>query len=539
MERMDLDQWSARDVARLLALVENERRYYQDLVADLPVALAILAADRSVVCTNRAFRQLLGARTEDLRGKTVEQVLPSDVLIEKIRDLTVNGVMQAAFLLPFREKTLRVSVLALRHGAEESEVLVVATDVTDVRSGRVAAAGALPAPAAQRKQPDQQRITAERNAALRGLCGRLAHDLNNPLMIITGYAEELLGGLEAGDPRRADAEQILAATQRVSDITEQLLQFTRRHANPPQPVELSALLPGLQEKIARAAGKGVTLTLAPPAPVWAMCDSGQLEEILLALAFSPREGAQGRTRLRVACETTHIVEQADEGGPLPPGAYARVVMQDNGQGGDADKRRAMFEAVVMKDAQGKVTDQTAAAGIARAYAIAREWGGDIAFESEPSQGSAFHIYLPAAKAPSASSPPRATRSAGRSATAQRETILVVDDEPGIRGLVVKILRRERYQVLEAGSAAEAVTVAVSHGAPVQLLVTDVMMPGGSGRELAEQFRESMPDLKVLYMSGFTGDEFARTSELPRGSGFLQKPFTLDALVGLVRELLDS
>lgn len=539
MERMDLDQWSARDVARLLALVENERRYYQDLVADLPVALAVLAADRSVVSANRAFRQLLGARMEDLRGKTIEQVLPSDVLIEKIRDLTVNGVIQAAFLLPFRDKKLRVFVLALRHGAEESEILVVATDVTDIRSGRVADAGALPAPSAQPKQPDQQRITAERNAALRGLCGRLAHDLNNPLMIITGYAEELLGGLETGDPRRADAEQILTATQRVSDITEQLLQFTRKHANRPQPVELSALLAGLKEKIVRAAGKGVTVELPSAAPLWASCDPAQMEEILLALAFPLREGAQGRTRLRVALEATHIVEQTDGGGALPAGAYARVVMQDNGQGVDADKRRAMFEAVVMKDAQGKATDQTAATGIARAYAIAREWGGDIAFESEPSQGSAFHVYLPVAKAPSALPQLRPPRDAGRGATAPRETILVVDDEPGIRGLVVKILRRERYQVLEAGSAAEAVTVAVNHGAPVRLLVTDVMMPGGSGRQLAEQFRETMPDLKVLYMSGFTGDEFARASELPRGSRFLQKPFTLDALVGMVRELLDS
>src|SRR4029078_4903697 len=113
---------------------------------------------------------------------------------------------------------------------------------------------------------------AERNAALRGLCGHLAHDLNNPLMIITGYAEELLSGLEANDPRRADAEQILTATQRVSNITEQLLQFTRKHANPPQPVELSALLSGMREKIARTAGKGVAVELAPMAPLWASCD---------------------------------------------------------------------------------------------------------------------------------------------------------------------------------------------------------------------------------------------------------------------------
>jgi CheY-like chemotaxis protein len=262
-----------------------------------------------------------------------------------------------------------------------------------------------------------------------------------------------------------------------------------------------------------------------------------MEEILLALAFPLREGAQERTRLRIACETTHVAEQADDGGPLSPGAYARIVMQDNGVGVDADKRRMMFEAVLMKETPAKVTEQTAAAGIARAYAIVREWGGDITFESEPSRGSAFQLYLPVAT--TVAPPSRSPRAAGRSAATPRETILVVDDEPGIRGLVVKILRRERYQVLEAGSAAEAVTVAVNHGAPIQMLVTDVMMPGRSGRELADQFRETMPNLKVLYISGFTGDEFARTGEFPRGSRFLQKPFTLDALVRMVRELLDS
>lgn len=539
MERMDLEQWSARDVARLLALVENERRYYQDLVAELPVALAVLAGDRSVVSSNRAFRQLLGLRMEDLRGKTIEQVVPSDVLIEKIRDLAVNGVAQPAFPLPFRDKTLGISILALRRGADETETLVVAHDVTGVRAERSAVMDAITAPSAQRKQLERQWITAERNAALRGLCGHLAHDLNNPLMLITGYAEELLSGLEANDPRRADAEQILAATQRVSNITEQLLQFTRKHANAPQPVELSALLSGLQDKIARTAGKGVAVELTPPAPLWATCDPAQLEEILLALAFPLREGARERTRLRIACEPAHVLEQADDGGLLPAGAYARIVMQDNGVGVDPDQRRAMFEAVLMKDVTAKVTEQTAAAGITRAYAIVREWGGDITFESEPSRGSAFQMYLPLAKPAAAASPQRSPRGAGRGAAAPRETILVVDDEPGIRGLVVKILRRERYQVLEAGSAAEAVTVAVNHGTPIQMLVTDVIMPGRGGRELAEQFRETMPNLKVLYMSGFTGDEFARTGEFPRGSRFLQKPFTLDALVSMVRELLDS
>ena len=179
-----------------------------------------------------------------------------------------------------------------------------------------------------------------------------------------------------------------------------------------------------------------------------------------------------------------------------------------------------------------VKEPGSAAALARAYAIVGEWGGDIAVHSEPSRGSAFEVFLPLAKA--GWQPGKDRRSV---ASPAETTILVVDDEPGIRGLVAKILRREKYHVIEAGSADEAVTAALNHGAPIQMLVTDVMMPGRSGRELADQFRETIPSLKVLYMSGHTGAESLRPGALPPGSRFLQKPFTLDALVSTVRELL--
>lgn len=521
MERMDRDQWSARDVARLLALLEDQRRYYQDIVAALPVAVAALDGNRSIASCNRAFRQLVGMRTEDLRGKTIEQVMPSDVLIEKIRDLTVNGVVQPAFDIPFHQKILQVSITALRDGDDEIGILLVAAGSGPERG----ISHGSPAFSAERAQLEQQRITAQRNLALRGLSGRLAHDLNNPLMIVTGYAEELLQGFKADDPRRADVEQILEATQRISGVTAQLLQFTRKQANAPQPVDLSAVLSGLKDKIGRAAGKGVRVEIPQGAAVWASCEQEQIEEIVLALASAGREGAQERTRLQVACDTAAITEALEES-TLQPGTYARITVRDNGQGIPADRRNALFEAVVVKE--------PGQAAFARVYAIVNEWGGDIAVHSEPSRGSAFEIYLPLAKA--GGQPGKDRRSA---ASPAGTTILVVDDEPGIRGLVAKILRREKYQVIEARGADEAVTAALNHGAPVQMLVTDVMMPGRSGRELADQFRETIPGLKVLYMSGHTGAESLRPGALPPGSRFLQKPFTLDALVSTVRELLSS
>jgi CheY-like chemotaxis protein len=182
------------------------------------------------------------------------------------------------------------------------------------------------------------------------------------------------------------------------------------------------------------------------------------------------------------------------------------------------------------------------AAIARAYSTAREWGGDIAFSSQPFRGSAFTIYLPRARPPAEPAPapvpaPPVELPVPVSEPAL-ETILLVEDEAGIRALVRKILTRERYRVLEAGSAEEASEVAGSFEGRIDLLLTDVMLPGMGGRDLAERLRESLPDLRVLYVSGFTDDESVRAGGFPPGSKFLQKPFTLSALVAHVREALE-
>jgi DNA-binding NtrC family response regulator len=175
----------------------------------------------------------------------------------------------------------------------------------------------------------------------------------------------------------------------------------------------------------------------------------------------------------------------------------------------------------------------------------REWGGDIAFQSEGTRGATFMVYLPWAEPAPVAAAPSMTVAVGQHPSpavrpdARRETILVVDDEPGIRALVAKILRRERYIVLEAGSAEEATTVTLIHGAPIQLLLTDVMLPDRSGRQIAEQLHELTAGIRVIYISGFTDDESVRTGDFPPGSRFLQKPFTLGALVSTVREALDN
>ncbi len=621
MDRTDFEPWKGKEVARLLALVENQRRYYQDLVSALPVGLAVLSANRSIVSSNRAFRQAFAVRGDDLRGKNIEQILPSDHLIEKIRNAMVNGIQQPAFQLEQGGKRWRIAILPIRNWDEEEEMetLLVVDDVTGLLSGAPAAApqAAFPfddvpavvwrADAAklqfsavsggaeqmlgyaaahwlktsnyfalrihqedreavlalyrtavqqsrevssefrmvtasgalawcretvrfagpgvltgiltvlgQRRQIEQMQITAERNSALQGLSARLAHDLNNPLMIISGYAEEILRPLAPNDPRRGELEEILAATERISNLTAQLLEFTRKQAGAAERVDLPAMLAGFAE---------ASVEIRASNAVWAKANRKQLEEILVTLVSAAKEQ---RARITITCDTAAITEQL-VGATLAPGTYARVTLAIPGRGMDPEKRKAIFESFLHKE-----TDNPVGAALARAYALVREWGGELSLESEATQGSTFTMFLALAEAEVVQ-----TKAQTAAAESLRETILVVDDEAGIRALIVKILQRERYRVLEAGSVAEAVAAAAAHGGPIQLLLTDVMLPDRNGRQLAAQLLETRPGLKVVYISGFTDDETVRTGAFPQGARFLQKPFTLGALMGTVREALDQ
>lgn len=627
MERTDFEQWKAREVARLLALVETERRYYQEMVASLPVALVVLSAERSIVSANRAFRQAFGRRREDLRRLTIDQILPSPELIEKIRDAHVHGGPQADVFLEVEQRSLRIAIMPIRNWDDELETLLMVEDLTSldaVRRGAphpvtapciafadvpailwqaddvtltfTAVSGAtepllgypvshwletpgifserihsedraatmafyeaaiaragdasaefraitasggfiwcretirVPAPGggkrlisgvitdiSRRKQLERQMLTAERTDALHGMASRLAHDLNNPLMIITGYGEELLRGLEPQNPLRGDVEQILSATERISGLTGQLLDFTRRVANPLRPVNVNGILAGLEKKIAKDAGESVTVErIEAGDPVWALADPAQLEEVILAMVSSGREGAQESSYLTIGCEIDTIAEQLPAS-TLRPGVYSRIVMHDGRREMNAAQCVAVLEAV-----------------LSRPYSMVREWGGDIAVSSEPARGSTFVVYLPHCE-PQVAEPVASHTSEVVEAP---KTILLVEDEAGIRALVRKILRRENYNVIEAGNAEEALQLSATRRETIHLLLTDVMLPGAGGRHLAERMGQTLPDLRVLYVSGYADDEAVRTGAFPPGSKFLQKPFTLAALVGKVREALE-
>ena len=610
MERVDVEQWKGREVARLLALVETERRYYQEIVASLPVGLAVVTHEGAIQSANRAFRQICRLKAEDVHRRTIDQIIPSPELARTIHDMPASGGSAGLFRVFVNGSDLRISTIPVRDWDDESdiEVLLVLEDVTGVApsaqpvdspalmwtanpdtmeftavageaSGAVhpgfasspvhpddrervleyyktslATAGRyaceyraikgeneiqwyrdaftvfdMPARKAagvvteitQRRQVELMHRQAARLDALTSLSRTLSHDLNNPLMIVTGYGEDLLNSFNEADARRGDMQEILTAADRIAGISTQLLDFTRKQANAPQPVNVA-------EAVARALGADNLETSVPP-HLRALADPDQLTEAVGAVLTKLRETGSVSIGARPMVINEHTAEDG-------AGNYVDIVF------GSSTCCISFDSLIPGKDPNGPP--------LARAHLLAREWGGGV--WQSPGE---VHLVIPAAEPEKVEPPPApepapeepivatepvVTEPPPAPTAPPAETILVVEDEGGIRALVRKILRRQSYEVLEAGSAEEALALLAARPTSINLLITDMTLPGRNGRQLAEQIKTTQPNLLTMYISGYTDDPAVYDRDnLPAGAVFLQKPFTLGSLVKKVREVLDS
>ena len=399
-----------------------------------------------------------------------------------------------------------------------------------------------------RRSSDEQSGQSQKVEALGRLAAKVAHDFNNLLMIISGYGEELKSSLPPSSPLRNDMQEILQAAERVSVLTGQLQQYTKKIVLEPKLVDLNQLVKRLEPVLKRQVGDGVQLHIDAQADMaTAKVDPSQIESAILNLASHAKFGMRGLGKLTIS--TADLELDQDYGAPARSGSYILVSIADNGPGMDSEHRTRLFEPWTAGDEALREERLL----VTQAYNIVRQSGGDLAVSSQPGEGTAFRIYLPSAgqasapiaasapapamvepKAPPVSAPPEPEPEQETSL----ETILVVEDEAGIRALVRKILRRQGYVVLEASNGDDALKICAGHKGKIDLLVTDVMMPRMSGRELADRLTALRPELRVLYVSGYTDDAMLSSGSFPTGTAFLQKPFTLGSLLGKVREVLD-
>jgi len=386
---------------------------------------------------------------------------------------------------------------------------------------------------AQRHLEDQLR-QSQKMEAVGQLAGGIAHDFNNLLTAILGSAQLLLHNTPEGDPRREDAEEIRHAGLRAAELTRQLLAFSRRQVLAPKRLELNVVVANMERMLQRLLGEDVELhTSLDPASGAVSADPGQLEQVLLNLAVNARDAMPGGGRLSVA--TTRVTlneEHTERRHRMPPGDYACLAVTDSGIGMDEVTQAHLFEPFFTTKEVGKGTGL----GLATVYGIVKQSGGYIWVYSEPARGTTVKVYLPrvagVTEAPTPAPEPKRVPGG-------HETVLLVEDATPVRTLARRSLEARGYRVLDAADGRAALEISARHDGDIDLLLTDVVMPGMSGRELAERLAPLRPGMKVLYTSGYTDDAMVRQGVLTAGVAFLPKPFVPDTLARKVRDVLDA
>jgi two-component system cell cycle sensor histidine kinase/response regulator CckA len=381
----------------------------------------------------------------------------------------------------------------------------------------------------ERRRLESQLRESQKMEAVGRLAGGVAHDFNNLLGVILGNGELLQR--QAAEAQRGKIEQILKAAESAAGLTRQLLAFGRKQVVDPRVLDLNLLLSGLQGMLGRLIGEDVELALVPGAALGHVkADPGQLAQVVMDLCENARDAMPDGGLLRVETDNVELDPgSADRHQPMPSGRYVRLTVSDTGRGIEKEVLPRIFEPFFTTKGPGKGTGL----GLATVYGIVRQAGGYVWVYSEVGYGTTVKLYLPRIDEPAESAHPQEAAKLSRGS----ETILLVEDEPSLRMIAREILEENGYRVIDAAGGAEGLEIVRRHADPIHLLITDVVMPGMNGRALAESSTAARPQMKVLYISGYTDDVIAHHGVLEPGTAFLGKPFTAQALLRRVRDVL--
>ncbi|HXL08392.1 MAG TPA: PAS domain S-box protein [Gemmatimonadales bacterium] len=504
------------------ALRDSEEQY-RSLVEGVRDVIFALSPDGVIASLNPAFETITGSPREQWLGKPFDQLVhPEDLpLALELFGRVVRGEERPT--AQFRIRTSRSDYRLAEFSA-----------TAQLRDERLIGILGIGRDVTERVQLEQQLRQAQKMEAVGRLAGGIAHDFNNILTAITGYADLLLEDLAPKDPRRQDAEEIHKAADRAAGLTRQLLAFSRQQVLQPRVLDLNALVSELEKMLRRLLGEDVKLaTVLAPALGRVRADAGQLEQVIMNLAVNARDAMPTGGKLTI--ETADVEFDggyAAEHYPAPPGKYAMLAVSDTGTGMDPATQAHLFEPFFTTKEKGKGTGL----GLATVYGIVKQSGGFIWVYSERGVGTTFKMYLPRVDA---AADPASGRPAPAPVARGSETVLVAEDEAPVRAVARHALERYGYHVLEAASAEAALDVAQRYSGPIHVLLTDVIMPGMSGRDLAARLATLRPETRVIYMSGYTDDAITRHGVLEPGFVFVQKPFTPDALARTVRDVLDG
>lgn len=410
--------------------------------------------------------------------------------------------------------TVRISGRAVSSADEPADVLeAIAEDVTD------------------RRALEDQFRQAQKMEAVGRLAGGVAHDFNNLLMVINGYAEVILAKLPVEDPLHEKGRAIQLAADRATTLTRQLLAFSRKQLLELKVVDVNAIVQDMERLVNPLIGENVELiTVLHPESIHTRADAGQLEQVLMNLVVNAKDAMPAGGKLVIQTGTIVVDENHRRGQQfIHPGRYVTLSVSDTGTGMDKETQSRIFEPFFTTKEKGKGTGL----GLSTVYGIVKQSAGYVMVQSEEGRGTTFHIYLPQVEGTAE----KHTTPTSDAASGGSETILLVEDEESVRQLVRDTLTTKGYKVLEAEGGEAGVSLSARHAGKIHLVITDVVMPGVGGPEMVKQLSLSRPEMKVLYLSGYTEDSIINDGSIESGTAFLQKPFSLQNLSRKVREVL--
>jgi PAS domain S-box-containing protein len=486
--------------------------------------VAMAGPDRRLLYLNRAGRQLFGLRLdEDVSRRTLTDFYAEDALHRFLHRELPQALETGACSSEtcFRQATGRnvfVSqvILAQKQADGAKSLLsIIARDLTE------------------RHNLEEQLRQSQKMEAVGRLAGGVAHDFNNLLTVINGYGEILLESTPGDDPRQSYAQEIKKAGDRASALTRQLLAFSRRQLLVPRVLNLNTLVADMDKMLRRLIGEDVELEIHLDGALRVIkADPGQIEQVLMNLVVNARDAMPRGGKLTIATRNVHLDgERLRERPEVLPGPYVQLLVRDTGCGMDAETRKHIFEPFFTTKEKGKGTGL----GLATVYGIVKQSEGHIEVVSQPGKGTTFSIFLPRLEVPAEGAESVATPT---ELPRGNETVLLVEDEDGVRALARQVLRQSGYEVLEASQGEEALALSNRHKGPIHLLLSDVVMPKLSGVELYERLRPQRPETRVLFMSGFTDTALLRYEVMTGEVDCFLKPFTPQTLTRMVREVLD-
>jgi two-component system, cell cycle sensor histidine kinase and response regulator CckA len=491
------------------------------------VQQAVVATDPEgrVIFWNDFAEKLYGWTAEEAVGKSIQELTPAPYLREHGGEIGQRGGLAESWTGEF---------LVQGKSGKAFPALLTTSPVRD-QHGTVLGYVRVSIDLTERRNLEEQFRQSQKMDAVGRLAGGIAHDFNNLLTVIRLNTEIIMEGFDPTDPRSEDVKQIRSAAERASSLTRQLLAFSRKQMLQPRVLNMNSVVGSVEPMLRRLIGEDITIVSSCNARGYVVADPGQVEQILVNLVVNARDAMpQGGT---ISVETNNVEldeNYTSEHAPVVPGRYVMLAVGDTGVGMSGETREHAFDPFFTTKEAGKGTGL----GLATVYGIVKQSGGYVWIYSEPGQGTTLKLYFPEVSAAAAFKTGE-YKVASKEAARGSETILLVEDEDAVRGLTSRILQKQGYRVIVAQHGREAMDIATREEGRIDLVLTDIVMPGMNGRGLVERLAGIRPRIKSLYMSGYTDDDIIRRGFIEPSKSFLQKPFTSDALLQTVRKVLDE